>query len=384
MSKVKIACSLLVVTIFGLVMDSGIARCCGPAPELAGSEGEKPAYVTGKSQSKSQSSKVIEDKNVYDSLDKYLKGIKFNGAVLVSADNKTILNKGYGMADFETKTVNTPKTKYNIASITKQFTAMAVMQLRDKGLLNVNDKITKYFPQCKKWDGITIHQLLIHTSGIPGGIDFSSGTPGTGKLKEIMDYSPAFEPGSGYSYSNDGYYVLGCLIEKVSKKSYGEYLKENIFKPLGMINSEYKTNIKSIKNRACGYDAILETPCPARTDVVAGTYSAGGIFSTVEDLYKWDRALYTEKLVRKATLAEIFKRWYEQSCGAATGYGWRIKVEDNRNYVFHSGSNDGFTSFIKRCTSDKSSVIVLSNDAQSDPIDITYKLFDILHGRGDR
>lgn len=289
----------------------------------------------------------------------------FTGSVLVAVDGNIVLKKGYGMADYEKQIPNTPETAFKIGSVTKQFTSMAIMMLEEKGLLSVNDPIEKYISGIKNGDKITIHNLLSMTSGIGDYVPdewFNCDRSYTMEelISKIKEKSINFEPGAKYAYSNSNYVILGYIIEKVSGMRYGEFLKQNIFDPLDMKNTAYEDKEGLLKNKAKGYVNVADI---SKKDAVLATnmdmsyaFSAGGIYSTVEDLYKWDQALYTEKLVKKATLDKMFTPNLNDY-----GYGWDI-FTTYKNSVAHDGRVKGFTSNIYRFMDTKTTIIILMNE----------------------
>lgn len=300
---------------------------------------------------------------VDECIDAYTKTGGFSGSVFIARGGKILLSKGYEMANYEYDLPNTPQTKFLLGSVTKQFTAMAIMQLQEKGLLDVNDPINKYIPDYANGEKITVHHLLTHTSGIPSFTDFPEyeqtmmiPSPVEKTIERFKDKPLEFAPGEKFKYSNSGYILLGYIIEKVSGKSYEEFLKENIFQPLGMINTGYAHNSEIIKHRASGY-------APSDSGIVNAAYidmsipfSAGALYSTNEDLYLWHRALYTEELVKKSTLDKIFTPFKENY-----GYGWVIDTLFNRKRITHGGGINGFSNNITRYVDDDVCVIVLSN-----------------------
>jgi len=272
----------------------------------------------------------------------------FPGAsVIVIHHGKILLNKGYGFANIEKSQPNTPSTIYRLGSVTKQFTAMAIMQLYDKQLLQLNDYVSKYFPGTLNGDKITIKNLLTHTSGV----------------KESLDKELTFTPGSQISYSNTGYDLLGKIIEKVSGKSYENYLLENIFKPLGMNNSGYEHPEMIISNHATGYKFSENgTYKDTGESDVSAAFSAGALYSTTEDMYKWDQALYTEKLVRASTLNQVFSQAIlNDGSTIKYGFGWMISQTGGLKEVGHGGDITGFNTYIARYPDEQYTVIVLSN-----------------------
>ncbi|MBI3653716.1 MAG: serine hydrolase [Acidobacteria bacterium] len=295
----------------------------------------------------------------------YVKQGKFSGAVLVAKGGKVVLSKGYGMASYELEAPNTPQTKFRLGSITKQFTGMAIAQLVERGLLNVEDPITKYLPDFPKETGdkVTVYHLLTHTSGIPSFTNFTDYkqikmNPFSGEklLAWLKDKPLEFTPGEKFKYNNSGYFLLGYIIEKVSGKSYEQYLQENIFAPLGMKNTGYDHSNVVLQNRASGYSVKgkeLENAEYLDMSVPGG---AGALYSTVEDLYLWDRALYTEKLLKKATLEKIFTPFKSNYA-----WGWFVDEQFKHKRITHGGGIDGFNTTIARFVNDDVFIVALSN-----------------------
>lgn len=251
------------------------------------------------------------------------------------------------------------------------------MQLYQKGLLNINDTIAKYIPDYPYGEKISIHHLLNNSSGIPcytslpGVLEKKMLFFSLEKLVETFKNEPLkFTPGKKYDYSNSGYILLTHIIEKVSEKSYATYLNENIFQKLGMINSGYDDHETILRYRASGYfivDKKLSNADYIDTSIASG---AGALFSTVEDLYLWDQALYTEKLIRKDLLDKIFNssikipkedRHYDTQENRHYGYGWVTSNLFGRRCIWHGGNFFGYRSYIGRYTDDNACIIVLSN-----------------------
>lgn len=313
-------------------------------------------------------------------IDAHLKNGSFNGSILIAQHGTILLSKGYGMANIELDVPNSPDTKFRLGSVTKQFTAMAIIQLQEKGLLSVTDPLSKYIPDYPDGKKITLHHLLTHTSGIPD----LAGLPELQKIKTLE--SPVektiglfknkpleFEPGEKYQYSNSGYILLGYIIEKITGKSYEAYLKENIFDPLEMHNTGYDHHSTIIKNRAAGYAWGKDGLKNADYIDMSIPHAGGALFSTVKDLYTWDRALYTEKLVNKISLKQIFTPFKNNY-----GYGWRIEKVLDRNCVRHGGGIEGFRAEITRFVDDDACIIVLSNFEHAAVPEISKDLAAIL------
>lgn len=323
----------------------------------------------------------IESK-VDECINAYMKMKKFSGSVLIAKNGEILVKKGYGMANYEHDVLNTPHTKFRIGSITKQFTAMAIMQLQEKGLLKVSDPIKKYINDYPHGDKITIHHLLTHTSGIPTVDKFpafmeSEMLPWTvEKTIELIKNEPLeFAPGDKFRYNNSGYILLGYIIEKVTGKSYPEFIKENIFQILNMKNSGYDNHDLVLKNRASGYNLSNDGLINGKYVVINNHYAAGALYSTIEDLYTWDRALYTEKLVGKSSLEKMFTPFKKNY-----GYGVYIDELFQRKRISHTGTNKGFKAQISRFPDDDACIIALSNIYFPDINKISRALTAILFG----
>jgi len=287
----------------------------------------------------------------------------FSGSVLIAQGGKVLLSKGYGMANLELGVPNTPQTKFRLGSVTKQFTAMAIMQLQERGLLDVNNPITKYIPDYPNGEKITIRHLLTHTSGIPNLTDFPDfletmmlPSPVEKTIERFKNKPLEFEPGEKFSYSNSGYILLGYLIEKISGKSYEDFLSENIFQPLNMVNSGYDHSSTILKNRASGYSLGTDGIINAGYIDMSLPLGGGSLYSTVEELYLWDRALYTEELVSKTIMDKIFTPFLEEYA-----YGWNVSELYKHKRISHSGGINGFSSNISRYPDDDLCIVVLSN-----------------------
>jgi CubicO group peptidase (beta-lactamase class C family) len=331
-------------------------------------------------------------KQIDELMHRYVENGKFNGTVLVAEHGKVIFKKGYGLANMEWNIPNTPDTKFRLGSLTKQFTAMLVMQLVEQGKLKLDGKITDYLPDYPKATGdkITIHNLLTHTSGIPNFTDL----PALGAVNR-NPYKPAdfmktfsglplkFEPGSTFAYSNSGYFVLGVIIEKVTGKSYDKVLQVNIFTPLQMNNTGYDVFATILPKRAAGYEKwgwwqyytapYLDMSIP---------YAAGSLYSTVEDLALWDQALYTDKLLpapAKAILFTPFKNGY--------AYGWGVykmqigQLKDSVSVTSHQGGISGFNTSIIRVPNDKNLVVLLNNTGSTNLGDMQDNILKILYNQ---
>ncbi len=259
---------------------------------------------------------------------------QFMGTVLVAQDGKVLLDKGYGFANLEWDIPNTPTTKFRLGSLTKQFTAASILLLEERGKLKIEDPVKKYMPDAPAaWDKITIFHLLTHTSGIPnftGFPDYESteAIPTTPEklVARFRDKPLEFEPGTKWNYSNSGYVLLGYLLEKISGQKYSEFVQQNIFTPLGMKDSGYDSNSAVIARRAAGYSRSPNGPVNAGYVDMTIPFSAGALYSTTEDLLRWEQGLFGGKVLTAASLAKMttpFKQDYAFGLGVSTKTGTR-------------------------------------------------------------
>lgn len=322
---------------------------------------------------------------------------KFNGTVLVADAGEIIYQKGFGLANMEWDIPNQTDTKFRIASITKQFTAMLIVQLAAANKLDLHAPISTYLPAYPKKNGdqITIHHLLTHTSGTPEFdvfINYRDIERDRYHPEELMalfaDQALEFTPGARFQYSNPGYVILGIIIEKITGKSYEQALQEKIFMPLEMNNTGYDHHITVLKNRASGYARTYLRGNYINTNYVDMSipYAAGSMYSTVEDLYLWDQALYTEKLLPKKYLDLLFEA-YIPARRRHYGYGWFIdempigKTEDRVPTISHGGGINGFNTLITRMPANKSLVLLLNNTERAPLYEMTVAINGILHDK---
>lgn len=272
-------------------------------------------------------------------------------AALVAKNGQVIYRKAFGMADLELNVPMQPEMVFRIGSITKQFTAIAILQLMEQGKLSLQDEITKFIPDYPmNGHSITIEHLLTHTSGIKSYTDvpeFQKYMRTDMKPEEVIDLIKSnpmeFAPGTKWKYNNSGFFLLGYIIEKVSGQTYQEYLQENFFTPLGMTSSCYGDDSKIIKLRASGYQPGSEGPVNADYMSMYLPYAAGSVMSTVDDLYKWHRAVHSYMLVEKETL-EMAHTPYRLSDGKSTGYGygWFLSHLQGSPTIEHGGGINGY------------------------------------------
>jgi CubicO group peptidase (beta-lactamase class C family) len=290
----------------------------------------------------------------------------FMGTVLVARRSEVLLSKGYGSANLEWNVPNAPNTKFRLGSVTKQFTAASILLLQERGKLSVNDPVKKYMPDAPAaWDQITIFNLLTHTSGIPNFTSFPdyaklepfAATPAE-LVARFRDKPLDFQPGEKWNYSNSGYVLLGYLLEKISGRSYEKFVQENIFSPLGMKDSGYDSNTAVIVHRASGYEWA-----PARNVFqnsgfvhMSIPHAAGALYSTTEDLLRWEQGLFGGKVLQAASLEKMitpFKNNYALGLDVQTAGGHRV--------ISHGGGIEGFNTQLEYYPEDKLTVVVLRN-----------------------
>lgn len=322
-------------------------------------------------------------------VDEYMKAVLqvdgFSGTILIARDGKPIVSRGYGMANTELNVPNTPETVFRLGSVTKQFTSMSIMMLQERGKLSVTDLMCKYLADCPdSWKPITIKNLLTHTSGITnytGFPDFAKTTVmpiSTTAMADRLKKEPLeFTPGEKFAYSNSGYYLLGAIIEKVSGKAYADFLQENIFTPLGMKQTGYDDPLRIIMHRAAGYQKQSGKMINASYMDMTVPFAAGSLYSTTGDLLKWDQALYTEKLVTRKSLDEIFTPLKGDT---GYGYGWGIGKKFDRRETSHGGGIYGFATQVSRFPDDRVTVFVLSNIQAAPAGQIASNLAAIVFG----
>ncbi len=282
-------------------------------------------------------------------LNRELKAETFMGSVMVARSGKINFIKGYGLANREHAVPNAPNTKFRLGSIAKQFTAVSILKLQEQGKLSLDDPVSKYEENCPEgWSAIKIHHLLSHTSGIPSYTSFADyfytkkfhWPPGK-MIQRFRDKPLEFRPGEGFKYSNSGYFVLGYIVEQSSGKCYEDYLKENIFDPLGMANSGYDHFEFILPHRAAGYcrdgagwknSAYVDMSVP---------YAAGALYSTAEDFFLWYQCWREQKILSKSS-------WKALTTPSANhhGFGVFILARFGHRVLEHGGSINGFNTFM--------------------------------------
>ena len=330
-------------------------------------------------------SRIQKIEKLIDSL--YLQQ-KFNGNILIAEKGEIIYNRSYGFANETTKEKLTQKSVFELASCSKQFTAMGIVILKEKGKLNLTDEISKYIPELSNYKKITIENLLHHTGGLADYMPLMDSIWDKTKIatnKDVVDFFSThkpkvlFEPNTKHEYSNTGYALLATIIENVSGQTYAEFLKEQIFSPLKMKKSfvyNRRLSPKKIKNYALGYlfiksqnkyvlpDDFEKTKMVFWLDGVVGD---GTVNSTVIDLLKWDRALYSTKLVSAESLNQIFSngKLNDGSLGKH-GFGWRmLDTKEFGRTAKHSGGWPGYVTYIERNITNDKTIIILQNHSNA-------------------
>jgi CubicO group peptidase (beta-lactamase class C family) len=313
----------------------------------------------------------------------YTANRQFMGSVLVAKGTDVLLSKGYGSANLEWDAPNSPATKFRLGSVTKQFTAASILLLQERGKLNVENPVKKYMADAPAaWDKIAIYHLLTHTSGIPSFTSFPEyakwepfATTAAEEVARFRDKPLDFAPGEKWSYSNSGYLLLGYLIEKITGGSYEKFVRENIFTPLGMKDSGYDSNSAVIARRAAGYSQGKDGLENAGFVHMTIPHAAGALYSTTEDLLKWEQGLFGGKLLSAASLKTMttpFKSDY--ACGLA------VETKDGRKVIQHGGGIEGFNTQLTYYPDDKLTVVVLGNVSGAAPGEIAAKLSALAHG----
>jgi CubicO group peptidase (beta-lactamase class C family) len=325
-------------------------------------------------------------------MEQWTRGGTPGAAVLVIHEGRILLKKGYGLANVETKEPIRPDTVFDLASVSKQFTAMAILMLSERSKLSLEDPLTKFFPDFPPYaQKITVRHLLNHTSGLA---DYMESLTAEGKINK--DWKPGgFEPtsaetmrllagvkvgrftaGEKFEYSNSGYVVLGQIVGKASGRSLPQFLKENVFQPLGMKSTLVADESRpKIKNRAISYGLDAGKYENADYTPLNLIYGDGNVNTTIEDMYLWDQALYSHKLVKAATLMQAFTSGKLNS-GKETGYGfgWVTWKYGGLDILSHAGGWAGFRTDIMRIPSERFTVVVLSNFARFSPTAQTKKI----------
>jgi CubicO group peptidase (beta-lactamase class C family) len=315
---------------------------------------------------------------------------EFNGAVLVARGDRIVYERGFGFANLEWRIPNTVRTRFELGSITKQFTALLVLQFVSEGKIKLDGYVSDYLPYYRPDTGgrVTIHHLLSHTSGIPDFIRTPGFLEGTASRRRysVREFAQEhcsgdlqFEPGSKFAYSNSGYFLLGAVLEEVSKKAYEQLLTERIFGPAGMKDSGYAQTDTILPNRAAGYEHTPAGLRNARYYDMSIPFAAGGMYSTARDLFLWNQALYTERLLPARLRDLLFKPNLEDY-----GYGWAILIPASgspyagESILMHGGAIFGFQTLIQRIPNHKELIVLLDNTDSPKLLDIALEIRRVL------
>jgi len=310
----------------------------------------------------------------------YENGI-FNGIMLIAENGQIIYHQAMGYADQENRLLLKTNTPFYIASLTKQFTSMAIMMLKERGKLEFDSKLSDFFPDFPSYaEQVTIRHLLTHTAGIPDHFELGAYKPDltNTEVLDLLIRQPKLEfiPGIQFKFSNGGYVLLALIVERVSGQYFQDFLRDHIFRPLGMNQTlVYDESKPVVENRALGYNPFGE-----KDDYEILTKGDGGIFSTTGNLFKWDQALYSDVLVKPPTLLEAFTSYRLQNrLLTGYGFGWAVSDQPTGKIVSHGGGFGGFRAYIERQPNKKRTIIFISNTGNALPTkDIIAGLRSIL------
>ena len=338
---------------------------------------------------------LAKNNQLYDELDslmsQYYELEQFNGVVMVAQNGEPLLNKGYGYANFEWQIKHHTNGKFRLASVSKQFTAMLILQLVEQGKLELNAKLTDYLPEYRFDTGskISIRQLLTHTSGLANffhhteyqSIEARNPYNLTDFVAKFCSDDLHFEPGSAFRYSNAGYTILGAVIERVTSKTYAQVLSSQILQPAGMLNTGFNGQDTLLNQFVSGYERLLKGVKPAEYVDMSVPYSSGSIYSTAHDLLLWDRAIANNLLLSKIMTKELFKVTEHRNYAA----GWEVndldKTQFNKQLTrhYHSGGIQGYGASIARIAEDNLVIVLLNNTGGAPFSGITENLLNVIY-----
>lgn len=318
-------------------------------------------------------------------MEQYRESWPFSGAILVAQDGKPLFHAAYGYASLEQQVPNSDHTRFGIWSITKSFTAMAIMMLVQDGKVSLDKPVAAYIPEMDDFAPITIRQLLHHQSGLPNMTSLPEYNRGYNKwpmpksafFELLAKHLPHGTPGEKFQYNNSGYYLLGQVIEAASGETYADYLGNRIWGPLGMADTGLLTGRSVITGLASAYHASGDSPIPAEFIEMSSVGAAGGMYSTVSDLLKWDQALSGSQLLPQAILSEMLDN--EET---PYGMGWFLDRRQAGRRIYHGGAYRGFRTELHRYPESKLTVIVLSNYNFTPVTALAEALADIASGLG--
>jgi CubicO group peptidase (beta-lactamase class C family) len=369
-----------------------LGTSCGGAVSPNNDRGELSASITIQSTQTPTSIPELVSGPIGKKLDEYLSEDNplFSGSILVAKDGEILLKKGFNYANWELKVPNSTLTKFRISSITKPFTATLIMMLYERGLIDLEERMCRYLPNCPShWQEITIYNLLNHTSGIPeyttllGANQVSRDPHNVSGLIDIFREEPLdFTPGDSYQYSNSNYILLGAVIEQVTNQRYDRFLQQVMLDPLEMENSGMDDHRQILKARASGYQIQGTLLVNAPFLDMTNAYATAGMYSTVEDLFLWDQALYSNQLLNKESLEVMFNpNFGGDGSGGEYGLGWQISDFQGHRKVGHTGSINGFRTNISRYIDDQVTIILLSNIETEDIQALVSGMEEIIFGQ---
>ena len=320
-------------------------------------------------------------KAIDDFLTRYEKLNKLNGTVLVSFKGEVLINKGYGYADFESKSYNDPQSIFQIYSITKTFTSTMIFKLIEQGKLSLNDRLSKFYPFFPNGDAISIEHLLTHTSGINDHSEQEDAPATEAYRVELFGKNEVnFPPGEGWSYCNGGYQLLGYIIAKITGKTYEQAIRETIFDPLQMSSSGFDYKNLASPEKVTAYHIFTEqTKEQAILYDSVGPYAAGSIYSTVGDLYKYYQSFGSHRILSEASQEIAFS---PSKTNNNYGHGWQLQMDSTMSRIIsHSGGAAGFRSNFAMVEKNDVCVIILNNHENANPEFLTRRIIDILNNR---
>jgi CubicO group peptidase (beta-lactamase class C family) len=311
----------------------------------------------------------------------------FSGSILVARDGEVLLSKGYNFANWELKVPNSAQTKFRISSINKPITATLIMMLVERGFIELDSQICTYLQDCPEdWVEISIRNLLNHTSGIPeyttlldAGIDSRLPHNSNGLIELFRDEPLNFAPGESYQYSNSNYVLLGAIIEGATSTFYDNFLQQALLAPLEMENSGMDDPREVLDKRAAGYEILGRAMANAPYLDMTNAFATAGMYSTVEDLYLWDQALYSNQLLSEESLEAMYTpNFGADGSGGEYGLGWQIDEFQGHRKVGHSGRINGFRTYLGRYIDDRITIILLSNIETEEVPDLVEEMEEII------
>lgn len=319
-----------------------------------------------------------------DFMEIYTENQNFQGSVLVAKGNEILLNDGFGYSNVELGIANNSQTKFAIGSITKQFVSTGIVQLEEKGLLKFDDAVSKYVDGLKYGDDITIHNLLTHTSGLVNVTDLPefyalSDASAQEVIALVKDNDLILNPGEQFMYNNTNYILLGMILEKVSGETMEDYFHNHFFEPLGMMDTgvAYGKNPTNIATPYQGYIDVFEVD---DKPLLAHAYGAGNVYSTVEDMYRWNKALQGNEILSDKAREKLFEGQVSMGGTVEYAYGWMTGEDENGKYYMHDGSTLGFSALSHKNVSRDTTIVILANRRMQDMYGMSAYLETVLNG----